>query len=379
LKILIVGDFYPNEKLSKDLLNKEPNEVFGSFFKQINEADLAIVNLESPLTNHSIQINKTGPALKADPNIAKFIKKAGFKLATLANNHVLDFGEIGIKDTIETLNQNNIDFLGAGQNSIQAGKPYIFKHSSGKTLAVLNFAENEWSTTNSEKTGANGIDPVSNFYAIKKAKLEADFVLVITHGGHENFNLPSLSYRNLLRYYVDAGADAVINHHTHNISGFENYNRKPIYYSIGNFLFNGQDSNNLSYWNKGLAVEIGFNLNKITANHYCFIQAYKDKIFEILKGEDLATLNTEINRLSKIINSDQELIQGFEIWKKSSKSYYKYNIEPHGNRILQFLQNRGFAPSLWSAKKKKYLLNMLRSESHRELLISLLEDENSNS
>ena len=377
MKVLVVGDFYPNFKLKKRLLNNEPREIFGKFYSIIQKSDLAIVNLESSLTSFDTAIKKTGPALKADKVFAKFLKNSGFGLATLANNHIMDYGPIGFYDTVEALKSAGLNHVGAG-NSINTAKlPFIYTSIEGKKLAILNFAENEWSTTKGDYPGAVGFDTVSNFQSIQEAKKNFDFVLVIIHGGHENYHLPSKSFRDLLRFFVDAGADAIVNHHPHCITGFEIYKGKPIYYSIGNFLFDKKGSD-FTYWNKGMAVEIDFANDRISTSNYIFHQSINDKAFELLEGELAEQELRQLDFFSRIIQSDDDLDREFQLWKKRNQKYYFINIEPHGNRILQFLQNRGLAPSLWSIKKKKYLLNMLRSESHRELLISLLEDENSN-
>ncbi len=376
MKILVLGDFYSDEKLSKELLESNITDIFGNFNEVIHSSDLAIVNLESPLTDHKIAIKKTGPALKAHKEMANFLKNSGFGLATLANNHILDYGPTGLFDTFSALNKANLDYVGAGKSLIEASKPYIYTCKEGKRLAILNFAENEWSTTKGESPGAVGINPIANFYEIHKAKQKADFVLVITHGGHENFNLPSKEFKSLLRFFVSAGADAVINHHTHHISGYEVFNGKPIYYSLGNFLFPSK-TNKETFWNKGLAVKIDFSKAQIETSKYFFRQGLPNKHFELLLGVEEKFEADNFEKLTKIIQDDHLLDVWFKKWMVKSELYYKINIEPHSNRILQAIQNRNLLPSLWSDRKKLFLLNMLRCESHREMLIKQLEDENS--
>jgi hypothetical protein len=377
MKILVLGDFYPNFELKNQLLNNEPSNIFGKFHNIIKKSDLAVVNLESPLTAHNKAICKTGPALKADKVFADFLKNSGFGLATLANNHIMDYGSQGLQDTIEALAKVGLDYVGAANTLSAAKQPYIFISKEGKKLAVLNFAENEWSTTKGDCPGAAGFDTTSNFYSIQEAKLNADFVLLITHGGHENYHLPSKSFRDQLRFYVDAGADAIVNHHPHCISGFEIYNRKPIYYSIGNFLFDKKGSE-LTHWNKGLAVEIDFSEHNIHSNTYIFYQSANGNTFELLEGEVVDTELNRLDKLSRIIQSDKDLEGEFQSWTIKSRKYYSINIEPHSCGVLQALQNRNLFPSLWSKRKKLFLLNMLRCESHRELLISIIKNENCN-
>jgi hypothetical protein len=377
MKVLVVGDFYPNFELKTTLLNNEPNIIFDKFYSIIQKSDLAIVNLETPLTSCDKAIKKTGPALKADKFFADFLKNTGFGLATLANNHIMDYGPKGLQDTTEALAKVGLNYVGAGDFISVAKQPYIYTSKEGKKLAVLNFAENEWSTTKGDCPGAAGFDTVSNFYSIQEAKTNADFVLLITHGGHENYHLPSKSFRDLLRFYVDAGADAIVNHHPHCISGFEIYNRKPIYYSVGNFLFDKKGSE-LTHWNKGLAVEIDFSEHNIHSNIYIFYQSANGNTFELLEGEVADKELNQLDKLSRIIQSDKDLEGEFQSWTRKSRKYYSINIEPHSYRVLQALQNRNLFPSLWSKRKKLFLLNMLRCESHRELLISIIKNENSN-
>jgi hypothetical protein len=377
MKVLVVGDFYPNFKLKKRLLNNEPREIFGKFYSIIQKSDLAIVNLESPLTSCDKAIKKTGPALKADKVFADFLKNSGFGLATLANNHIMDYGPIGFLDTIEALKSSGLKHVGAGNSINSAKHPFIYTSIEGKKLAILNFTENEWSSTKGDYPGAVGFDPVSNYHSIQEAKKNSDFVLVITHGGHENYHLPSKSFRDLLRFFVDAGADAIVNHHTHCITGFEIYKGKPIYYSIGNFLFDKKGTD-FTYWNKGLAVEIDFSDHIINANTHIFYQSVNERTFELLEGEIADQELKQLNSLSKIIQNDYELDKELLRWISRSQKYYNINIEPHSIRIIQALQNRSIIPSFWSKRKKMFLLNMLRCESHREILIQKLENEISN-
>ena len=109
-----------------------------------------------------------------------------------------------------------------------------------KTIAFINCCENEWSTTFGVKPGCNPLNEVNIYYQIQEAKADADFVILIIHGGHVTYELPSLRINKLYRWFIDLGVDAVISHHTHCYSGSEVYNNKPIVYSIGNFIFDSK-------------------------------------------------------------------------------------------------------------------------------------------
>jgi len=102
MRIVVTGDFCPNFRLENALLTK-PDWVLGDLKDIIACSDLAILNLECPLTSSETPIIKTGPALKANLKFGRIIKSLGFNMVTLANNHIMDFGEKGLEDTLKNL------------------------------------------------------------------------------------------------------------------------------------------------------------------------------------------------------------------------------------------------------------------------------------
>jgi len=165
-----------------------------------------------------------------------YLKQLKVDAVTLANNHILDYGAKGLSDTFETLKQNKIDYVGAGNNLKEAAQPLTLE-KDGQRIAILNFCENEWSIAEEDKPGANPMDIIENTNQIKAAKATHDKVICIIHGGHEYYHLPSPRMQKQYRFYVDNGADAIVGHHTHCVGGYEVYNDVPIIYSLGNFLF----------------------------------------------------------------------------------------------------------------------------------------------
>src|SRR5690554_2918852 len=180
MKILITGDFCPINRAA--LENVDSKKILDKDFQEIiNQTDINITNLECPLTNHPKAISKTGPALKATPDNVKSLKALRFNLVTLANNHIMDYGGIGLQDTLDVLKQNKIDFVGAGKEEDEID--VIYKTKDDLTVAIINVCENEWSTEEQDGYVANGFSEIKMFYTIKKAKTNADKVIVIHHGG----------------------------------------------------------------------------------------------------------------------------------------------------------------------------------------------------
>lgn len=372
MKVLIAGDFYPGGRL-KMLAAEEPEAVFGDFMAVIRAADLAMVNLETPLCKPHEPISKTGPNLWASPESADFLSNAGFTLLTLANNHIFDFGQRGLEETFRSLGRVGLAHVGAGLTGDTASAPYTLERG-GKTLAVLNFAEHEWSTTSNDGPGANPLDPVKNYHAIRDARHKADEVLVICHGGHENHVLPSPRMKELFRFYVDAGASAVVNHHTHCVSGYEVYQGAPIFYSLGNFLFDNPERR-VGPWTEGIAVVLTFDGSAPAYEIHHFDQCTAKNIFLACTPEASRTRSERLLDLNSVISDPQLLAQSFSAYVKSQRCRYQRYLEPTTFRLLEALQSRGFAPSLLRPRQRRLLLNLIRCEAHRDVLLGVLEHD----
>ena len=295
-------------------------------------------------------------------------------MVTLANNHIMDYGENGLNDTVDFLNKSSINFVGAGSIKAFVKETQMFQ-KNGIKLAIINIAENEWSTINNNKTsGANALDPVSNFYAITDARSKADFVLVITHGGHEMYELPSPRMKSLFRFFVDIGADAVINHHTHTFSGYEIYKDKPIYYSTGNFLFDYPGKRGCD-WNKGILVNLTFEKHRVYHSYQYFIQGEENTLFSFVEN---STVNENIEMLNCIIQNDEMLEKKFLQYCEFTKKQYLAYLESSSNKYINYLKRKHILPKL-NLRKKRLYLNLFRCEAHRDVIIKILENEISNS
>ena len=309
-KILICGDFCPVGEIETLSLNQEHEKIFGGFTKYTSEADLSIVNLECPLTEKNTPDIKFGPVLKAHPDTIKSLKFAGFDLATLANNHIMDHGKEGLNSTIEACENNNIDYVGVGDNLTEARKFYS-KEIRGKRIAILNFAENEFSNTHGNTPGANPLSFPKNLQDIQKAKRENDFVLVIIHGGNENYQLPSPRLKETFRFMIDAGADAVVGHHIHCFSGYEWYNKKPIIYSVGNFIFDYDQRVN-KLWSTSYSIMLNVDEDKVDFEIIPFYQNYKEAGIKLMNEEEKMGVLEKVDELNQVIQDDQKLEENFE-------------------------------------------------------------------
>ncbi len=221
MRVLIAGDFCPQYRLA-ELFNKEDYQsVLGDVKDAIAGTDYSIVNFECPIADEEDKpITKAGPNLRCSKNGLKAVKWAGFDCVTLANNHFNDFGASGIKKTILACKEIELDAVGGGMNLAEAAH-ILYKGVCGKQLAIINCCEHEFSIATESRAGSNPLNPIQQYYAIKEARGKADYVLVIVHGGHEHYQLPNPRMQETYRFFIDAGADAVVNHHQHCYSGYE--------------------------------------------------------------------------------------------------------------------------------------------------------------
>ncbi len=370
IEIFVGGDFFGGNRVAEKLEAKEFGSLFGPIIKDIKKSDLALINLESPVGEFdSGPIEKTGPALRASEKTLDALIFGGFDVLTLANNHILDFGDIGLSATIRSIQKKGLSYVGAGSELKEARKIYT-KELKNKKIGILNFCENEWSSATIQKAGAATLDIIQNYKDIVNAKNDCDFVLVIFHGGIENHELPSPNLKKTLRFFIDAGADAIISHHTHCVSGYEIYNERPIFYGIGNFLFDNTKMKN-TFWNTGMAIRLVLGI-KVEFEIIPFKQCNDITGIELLTKQEMGIFLEKLDKLNKIISDDILLEKEHMKWIEKVNIMYLGYLQPYANKYISALFSRKWIPSIISRSKYKLFLNLLRCESHYDVLKGVL-------
>ncbi len=372
MHILIGGDIFISDRYRNHTL-LDPSVV--DLFRQ---ADYRIVNLEAPLTpdDPKNKINKTGPHLRSsDATVIPYLKQLNIDMVTLANNHILDYGGNGLSDTFKALSNGHIAYVGAGDNLHEAAKPLTIERN-GLKLAMLNFAEKEWSIAGRNSPGANPLDIIDNVNQIKKAKAFHDKVICIIHGGHENYSLPSPRMVKQYRFYADNGADAIIGHHTHCVSGYEVYKETPIAYSLGNMLFTKKVNNQAWYY--GVVVKLELEKNKpIEIDLYPVTQDRELFKLKSVTGKDLQNMLLEIGAFNNIIY-DKHALQcrwdQFVLRNRTSINFISPVSAIPFRFILSLLCKLRITTKLISKKQRIILLNKTRCQSHRDILLSVLNE-----
>lgn len=372
MTILFAGDYVPRNRLLPIVEKGDYDFVFGEVKEAISKVDYAVVNFESPIVEGGDKpISKCGPNLRCTAKAVDAIKYAGFRCVTLANNHVRDFGDSAVERTIECLDAQGLDYVGAGKNTVVAAK-ILYKEIGGKKLAIINCCENEFSIAAKDHYGANPLNPVKQYYSIKEAKEKVDYVIVIVHGGHEHHQLPSPRMQDTYRFFVDAGADIVVNHHQHCYSGYEIYNGKPIVYGTGNFCMDKEPVIIDKIWNYGYLVIWDTDTpGKIKVMPYN--QCGKEPSVHLLEPD---AFKETLGRLNDIISNREQLESETQKYYNESEKTINYLLEPIQNRYIVALQHRHLLPSLVSRKWLLKLQDFILCESHRDKMEFYFKDKN---
>lgn len=368
-KIIVAGDVAVSFKKDNEVAQ---NMVDQRLSKIIRCSAYSIVNFEAPVrTKYSKAIHKTGPNLSQSAEVVDALKDVGFSCFTLANNHFRDYGHDAIENTLTLLKTKDIDYMGGGGNLSEASK-ILYKRLNGINVAFINVCEQEWSIATDQRAGSNPVQSLTQYYQIQEAKQCSDFVILIHHGGVEHYNLPSPELKQLHRFFIDAGADAVINHHQHCFSGFETYKGRPIFYGLGNFLFDSPGKRNDS-WNYGYIVELTLNNESKGVSFEVYPYEQCNDKFGVYCRSDRQAFEQEINKLNAIISDDTLLSNRWFGYMSNYRSFYNPAISPYRSRILYKLFRMNLLPSFMSKFQLSYIYNVINCDSHRTRFIDFLE------
>ncbi len=241
LVIGLAGDVMIGRGVDYVLSRKGYPYIWGDVLPALRSTDLNIVNLETTLTNSNNKVFKTFN-FKATPDKIKSLREACITIVNLANNHILDFSQEGLAETIQTLNASGIKFVGAGKNDREASKPVLL-HKNNISIGILGFTDNEpgWKA-GALSSGVNYIN-ISNksdrnqaLLSIDRLRKETDIVIVSIHWGPNMKEAPDKHFIDFAHEMTHHGADIIHGHSAHNFQGIEVYDQKLIFYDTGDFV-----------------------------------------------------------------------------------------------------------------------------------------------
>jgi poly-gamma-glutamate synthesis protein (capsule biosynthesis protein) len=233
--VLVASDWAPIRAFDP-IVRAGPESIYGDLLPILRRADVRIVNCECALTSSSAPVWKSGAVFKGEPAHVKGLTAVPFEVACLANNHVLDYGVAGLRESLRVLHRHGIKTVGAGLTDEQAHAPLTLA-VNGQAIHIVNISEGEDLTASQGGPGVFGWDIPRATALVRQCKEHGGVVIVIAHAGLEYVPYPPPYVVSTYRAMVDAGADCVIGHHPHVPQGIEQWRDRPIVYSLGNFAF----------------------------------------------------------------------------------------------------------------------------------------------
>jgi poly-gamma-glutamate capsule biosynthesis protein CapA/YwtB (metallophosphatase superfamily) len=232
----------------------------GAMRDLMTKADLAIANFENPAPN-TFRWHTSGVVFSSDRRHLDGLERAGLDYVSIANNHIGDAGRNGILQTVRNLNKAGLATSGAGENLAEARKPAMLE-ANGQTVAILAYdAIARYYHAAKSRTGSAPLSLKNVREDVKKAReAGADIVIVFPHWGVEYRATPFANQQKLARGIIDAGADMVIGNHAHWAGAVEIRKGKPIWYALGNFVFDQTWSEPTM---EGITLELTFHGSKL--------------------------------------------------------------------------------------------------------------------
>ena len=206
----------------------------------MTDADLFMVNEEFPFSTRGEAAEDKQFTFRVDPSYVRIFQEIGVDVATVANNHALDFGVNAFTDSLDTLDQAGIARVGGGRTLSEAKAPVI-RTVGDSTVGILGASRvipvSSWAAGNARPGMFTAYDQAPLLNEISDLSSQCDYTVVYLHWGIEKDEYPQEYQRKLAYACIDAGADLVVGSHPHVLQGFETYKGKLIAYSLGNFPF----------------------------------------------------------------------------------------------------------------------------------------------
>jgi len=224
-------------------LQADPSSVLAGVAPLLQAADVAVVNLETAVTARGTRAPLKQYAFRAPPSAFAALKAGGVDVATMANNHGMDYGRQGLADSLDAAQAEALPVVGIGRSAEEAYRPFVTV-AKGQRIAVLGATQvidgnlvTAWTATDTQPGLASAKEVGRLTDAVGLARDQADTVVVYLHWGTEGATCPNADQPKLARALVEAGADVVIGTHAHRLQGAGRLDGAFVAYGLGNLAF----------------------------------------------------------------------------------------------------------------------------------------------
>jgi poly-gamma-glutamate capsule biosynthesis protein CapA/YwtB (metallophosphatase superfamily) len=294
--MIFVGDIMMDRGVESSV-NKNYGGDYSKLFDRVaflRDADIAFANLEGPATTVTDDVGSKY-SFQMDPAILPILKKVGFDIVSLANNHAGDRNVAGFNDTRQRLIDNAINYTGGGNTRSEAEQVKIIS-VNGMNIGFLAFSDvgPNWLAATETASGILLASNPKRLEIIKNAKASVDFLVISYHWGDE-YKPANARQKTLAETSVDAGADLIIGHHPHVVQNYAEYKGKLIFYSLGNFIFDQPFSAETL---RGLIVDITIEPDG-TYKEINLLTSQQDKTFRIIETRPFERDNDAVLKVAE--------------------------------------------------------------------------------
>jgi len=373
--ILIGGDICPIGRNYKSFVEGDASVLFNDLLSHFRSYDLTIVNLECPIIKKWSPIAKSGPSLGIISQNANALKNAYINVVNLANNHILDHGPEGLENTISLCREAGLSTVGAGENLAQAGENLLCKIDN-LTVGIMAYAEHECSIATKTSSGANPLNLMDYVRKIRDLKRNTDYIIVLLHAGKEYYLYPSPQLQQICRFMIEEGANLVVCQHSHCAGAYEKYQGGHIIYGQGNLIFDAYPRiDNL--WCRGYLVKILISNQGSDMEIVPFIQSDNQIGARRMSRENESDFLKELEEKSGKIKDVDFVEKEWALFCKRLRYNYFSIFRGHGRLLRFFNRLFHFSDLFYSKYDQLVLQNIVRCESHREAIITILSSSES--
>jgi hypothetical protein len=391
--ILIGGDLCPIGENRALFEAGDASRLFHNLLPEMTAADLVIGNLECPFIQLPSPIPKTGPHFGAPRSCIAGIQSAGINLLSLANNHILDHGEEGLRHTLTVCQDAGIATVGTGPDLETAARFWIGRVGEFRA-GVAAMAEHEFSIAGRNRWGASPLDLIRFIRELAARQKELDYLVVLLHGSQE-FHVPTPRTQEICRFLIEAGANAVIVQHPHVLGGWEEYLCGHIVYGQGAWIMDEAIYRARASFHEAFLVKLVLQPQPVNEKGRSepgwlgprgrsgvvsqmevlpFMQSQPPPGARRLTGDAAAAWRERMDALCARVVDSGWVRQQWEHYCREGRHDALSTLLGH-NRLLRLLNRRGWLTACLQGRQTPLgVRNMVLCESHREGLETLFDE-----
>ena len=337
---------------------------FADFFA---EDDLTVINLEGVLSDKNLSPVAAGKLgeyfFKGKTEYVNVLTAASVEAASIANNHIFDYGEVGLKDTIATLENAGIEWFGTRARHTTDTERFFFYEKDGVTICLMSLYWDDYLQGQKDGCGAFLSDEIARI----KKEGEADAVIAILHGGQEYGRHATVPQKVFTKMAFAAGADLVICHHAHVVMGMDIIGNRSAFYSLGNFCFGG---NRNAYQKNGKSVQDAAPALVVRA-----VLTFEDD--GTYKGQQMTLYPVQTTSIDRPVDSTEiqpnDYQPKFVTGRLGAQVLHLMQIDTNYKKRLQNTQNKELKDII--VAKESELVTMESSEGMSSLTLPYLPAE----